>query len=105
MLHCDRPFVGSVYDVILAFVRNVHNGSKADLIAPKSDVRFRLKSKLPSTTDHAIPRHFHLEEGKAYRFAARIHTGGGLAIVESLNLGDNLKGILSGAGIAPESVR
>jgi hypothetical protein len=27
MLHCDRPFVGSVYDVILAFVRNVRNWS------------------------------------------------------------------------------
>jgi hypothetical protein len=25
-VHCDRPFVGPVYEVILALVRNVRNG-------------------------------------------------------------------------------
>src|SRR5260370_24157924 len=27
LVHCDRPFVGPVYEVILALVRNVRNGS------------------------------------------------------------------------------
>jgi hypothetical protein len=26
LVHCDRPFVGPVYEVILALVRNVRNG-------------------------------------------------------------------------------
>jgi hypothetical protein len=29
LVHCDRPFVGPVYEVILALVKNVCNRSKA----------------------------------------------------------------------------
>jgi hypothetical protein len=28
LVHCDRPFVGPVYEVILALVRNVRNGAR-----------------------------------------------------------------------------
>jgi len=31
LVHCDRPFVGPVYEVILALVRNVRNGVKSRL--------------------------------------------------------------------------
>ena len=31
LVHCDRPFVGPVYEVILALVRNVRNGSFSDI--------------------------------------------------------------------------
>lgn len=30
LVHCDRPFVGPVYEVILALVRNVRNGSSGE---------------------------------------------------------------------------
>jgi hypothetical protein len=30
LVHCDRPFVGAVYEVILALVRNAREGSRPD---------------------------------------------------------------------------
>jgi hypothetical protein len=30
LVHCDRPFVGPVYEVILTLMRNVRNGSKPE---------------------------------------------------------------------------
>jgi hypothetical protein len=40
LVHCDRPFVGPVYKVILALARNVRNGSLADMSRSTRDVRF-----------------------------------------------------------------
>jgi hypothetical protein len=31
LVHCDRPFVGPVYEVILALVRVVRNGPRAEV--------------------------------------------------------------------------
>jgi hypothetical protein len=40
LVHCNRPFVGPVYEAILALVRNVRNGSIATEMACPRDVRF-----------------------------------------------------------------
>jgi hypothetical protein len=45
LVHCDRPFVGPVYEVILALVRNVHSGSKAEMCCAKRHVLFTPKSE------------------------------------------------------------
>jgi hypothetical protein len=40
LVHCDRPFVDPVYEVILALVRNVRNGSISTKMDCPRDVRF-----------------------------------------------------------------
>ena len=40
LVHCDRPFVGPVYEVILALVRNIRNGLLAAAARVSWDVRF-----------------------------------------------------------------
>jgi hypothetical protein len=44
LVHCDRPFVGPVYEVILALVRNVRNGSKSDMLLHCGNVCFAPES-------------------------------------------------------------
>lgn len=57
------------------------------------------------TIDHPYPRHFHLEESKAERFAAKIRAEGGTASVSTLALDLGLKELLSRVGVNPASVR
>jgi hypothetical protein len=46
LVHCDRPFVDPVYEVILALVRNVRNGSSSkDLGSPLRHVRSTPRSR------------------------------------------------------------
>jgi hypothetical protein len=44
LVHCGRPFVGPLYEVTLALVRNVRNGSKPAASGPNLGVRFTPES-------------------------------------------------------------
>jgi hypothetical protein len=54
--------------------------------------------------DEVEPRCFHLHADKADRFAAKVRAEGGVATVGPLDLGDNLRALLSFAGVQPDQV-
>jgi hypothetical protein len=59
LVHCDRPFVGPVYEVILALVRNVRNGSFSDIARLRAPTR-KSQKEAEEASSKSIP-------GKAYR--------------------------------------
>src|SRR5260370_39712764 len=45
LFHCDHPFVGPIYEIILASVRNVRNGSTSEVRRCNREVRFARVSR------------------------------------------------------------
>src|SRR6202023_2941858 len=59
LVHCDRPFVGPVYEVILALVRNVRNGPFSDIARLRAPTR-KSQKEAEEASSKSIP-------GKAWR--------------------------------------
>ena len=63
LVHCNRPFVGPVYEFILALVRNVRNGSKGEL-AKRPDDRSKKRSFAADMRALLGYRTFHQEDNE-----------------------------------------
>lgn len=52
-----------------------------------------------TTLDCPAPRDFHIDEAKAERFAAKVRSEGGTAVIGPLKLSPALAAMLDGAGV------